>query len=253
MLKFNKMILSVLVGAVGLSGCSSLSPYSFAPPPVELRQVKPGYGTSADALADINKYVEKFTKAQKNSADARQVFELPGLLATLGGIAATAFGGGSDGVLVAGTASAALRTGNTYYAPQSKAGMYRDAVTGLMCLRAVGNGVTPLEFQRAGLDRSQNATADENLYYNLLVDGARAIESILTDRLSGAGSVSDASNLAAEYEKLVKTEIEARTARENATNVGVRARSQSEDDAGRAAAIAELQANIQKCVLRARA
>jgi hypothetical protein len=248
---------SLLAACLMVSGCASsaLSPYRFSPPTVSMAGLEGK--TLANAKTIVQAYVASYSNAQKQNADARQVFELPPLIAAIGGVAATAFGGGPDGVLVAGTATAAFRSGNAYYAPKTKAGIYGDAIDALTCIGQIAIGAKPYELSFAMQRVGGGASVDETLVHDLIVNGVRTVEQRLTDRLSNAGSLTDAAGIAAEFEKSIKAEQDAKN-KGNAAN-GALAAGLERDFANRAAqdaALAELtqmQEQIQQCTLRAKA
>jgi hypothetical protein len=244
----------LLAAALQLPGCASsaLSPYRFSPPTVDMAGMDSK--TLVTARAVVQAYVRSYSAAQKQNADARQVFELPPLIAAIGGVAATAFGGGPDGVLVAGTATAAFRSGNAYYAPKSKAGIYGDAIDALTCIGQIAIGAKPYELSLAMQRAERRESVDETLAHDLIVNGVRTVEQRLTDRLSNAGSLTDAAGIAAEFEKSIKAEQEAKD-KGKAAN-GMLAAGLEPDRAAQDAAFAELtqmQEQIQQCTLRAKA
>jgi hypothetical protein len=249
------IICILAVGSV-ISGCAGregLSPLSFAPPEVALADSNGDkfFKTTVGAIELVDQFIVAYRDAQSANADARQGFEVPAFIATLGAIAATAFGGGRDGVLVGGTASALFRSGNAYYAPKSKAAMYDSALDGMFCIQQIATGAKPLEVVAAS---SEGAGADEpedpTVYY-LIRNGALSVERILKVRLSNAGSLTDASGIAAEYEASVKKELDAR-AKVTAANDADDPDADELSAEKRMALITELQEKIQQCVLRAK-
>jgi hypothetical protein len=249
--------LSMMIGTAFLAGCAkttALSPYRFSPPQVDINtQGK----TLENAQAIVQNFVTSYSKAQKENADARQIFELPSLIAVIGGIAATAFGGGPDGVLVAGTASATLRGGNAYYAPKAKAQIFGDGLDALNCIGQVAVGAKPYELRSAALIAASDGKTNESLAFDVILNGVRAVEQRITGRLSNAGSFADASGIAAEYEKSIRAEMEAKDAgkAKAAFAASMEPNTESRALAERDAALAELtqlQEKVQQCILRAK-
>jgi hypothetical protein len=258
----------LLSTSVCLSGCATttnparLSPLQFSPPDVDIATGSSGR-TRLGAVELIDRFLVEYRKAQSANADARQAFEVPAFIATLGAVAATAFGGGSNAVLAGGTANAALKGGNAYYAPKAKAAIYGNAHNAMTCIQSVALGAKPLEYE--ALVRNslgvRGQEEDATIYY-LIRNGALKADEILRTRLSNAGSIIDLASIAAEYETAVKKELDARAAAEKARDAAADARkgkgfmlsvAAGEDEKQRAALITELQEKIQQCVLRAKA
>lgn len=250
------------------SGCTTTSDYSplhFAPP---LINVAKAYDTPTrdNAVSVTDMHITEYEKAQAANANARQAFEVPAIVALIGGVAATAFGGARDGVLVAGTANSAFRSGNAYYAPQSKAAMYSSAVDALYCVRQAAQGAKSIEM--FNIFASKNSA--EVVIHREVMAGVRQIRSTLTARLSSAGSYTDVASIAADYEKSVKSQVKAEG---NAEDAAQRLASNKSRVAGLAdgaladlnrqiseeqqkledAKASEFQEAIQQCALRARA
>jgi hypothetical protein len=260
--------LSLFIIAIpSISGCAStgagLSPLRFSPPNVDISD---GLKTRLGAITLVDRFIVAYRSAQNANADARQAFEVPAFVATIGAVAATAFGGGPDAVLAGGTANAIFKGGNAYYAPKAKAAMFGSAHNAMTCVQAVATGAKPYEVETltAKIAVRGGQAEDPTIYY-LIRNGALSIDEILRTRLSNAGSVTDAAGIAAEYEASVKKELEARAAAEKAKKDADAARSNKaifgfdattagadEDAAQRAAMITELQEKVQQCVLRAK-
>lgn len=169
---------------------------------------------TAGAVALLDARLALYTKAQGQAANTRQAFELPSLLAVIAPVTAVALGAGPNVVIAGGAANATVKTGNGYFAPQSKADMYRDAGLAITCLRAVATGNKPIEVESAtqalhAFDTSSPDDSDERIY-GAFRHGADSVHAVLSQRLASAGGYSAASGLAAEYQQSVKAEEEAR-------------------------------------------
>lgn len=250
-----------LLSVAGLCGCSTATPnpLSFAPPPVDFTDQLDAQ-TVDKAVEIVDLHIEKYGTAQTDNANARQAFEVPAIVALIGGVAATAFGGARDGVLVAGTANSSFRAGNGYFAPQAKAGMFANAISALYCIRQVARGpVASSIHDNASLMTSD----DEAVIHREVLAGVLQIRSALASRLSAAGGYSAASGIAAEYEQSIRSQnVAAQAATENAATatavIAKGQRSAADNDtlaeAQRrytAAKTAELAETIRQCALKA--
>ncbi|CAN5411114.1 hypothetical protein BH10PSE14_BH10PSE14_02640 [soil metagenome] len=251
-------IVAVMAMGLAVSGCTTNtgndSYLRFAPPSIPIKD--PDYQlASANAL--IDSFINAYRNAQNANADARQNFEVPGFLVTIGAVAAAAFGGGRDVALAGATAGALFKGGNAYYAPKAKAAMYGDALDAMTCIQNVATGGKPYEQPKAkALADSFGPTIDTTIYY-LVRNGALGVDQILRTRLSNAGSVIDLGSIADEYQKAVKDEVAAKDAAGTAASNFVAATTDAEMEraasAQRNANVDELQAQIQQCILRAKA
>lgn len=255
-----KKMLSVF-SLVTLCGCSTMTPnpLSFAPPPVDLDgKLDPQSVDNAVAIVDL--HIEKYETAQTDNANARQAFEVPAIVALIGGVAATAFGGARDGVLVAGTANSSFRAGNSYFAPQAKAGMFANAISALYCIRQVARGPVASSIEN---NASLMSSDGEAVIHKEVLAGVLQVRSALASRLSAAGGYSAASGIAAEYEQSIKSQnVAAQSATENAivaNGVIAKGARTAADDATfaeaqrrfTAAKTAEMAETIRQCALKA--
>ncbi|QTD57192.1 hypothetical protein [Parasphingorhabdus cellanae] len=177
----------------------------------------------------IDKFIKQYEIAFRETANGRQVFELPSLAAAIGGVAATAFGGNPDAVLFGGAVSSTLGAGNKYYAPQAKAEMYADALNALICLRQVADGgkaknvadtIGPLMLaeNNAGLvSKMSDLELDEKMYRSI-ENGVLGVRTVLSHRLLSAGQFTDASALADQFKTAVLAELEAAQAAKEAAD-----------------------------------
>lgn len=239
----------LMAASLALSGCATNngadSYLRFAPPEVTIPD--PDYSLKSANLL-IDKFIVAYRKAQNANADARQGFEVPGFLVTIGVIAASAFGGGRDVALAGATASTLLKGGNAYYAPKAKAAMYASALEAMTCIQNVSTGSKPFEIETLNI---QMEVSDDPTVYYLVRNGALGVDQILRSRLANAGSLTDLAGIAAEYQAAVKKELDARAAgdKAKANFVGTAA---AQAIAARTATTEELQAQIQQCILRAK-
>lgn len=249
-----------IIAAVMIAGClSGCATTRFAPSTITGHD---NPGTLREASAAITAYITAYSQDQRATARARQGFEVPALLSTIGSVTAVAFGAGTDIVIASGAVGALSQSGNTYYAPRAQSAMYRDATDALICLNAVANGGEPVEIRSLATDSriagflAQSAADEEAELAALVMGGVRAIELVLTDRLSSAGDFAAASTIAAEYQSSVEEEIAAREAARQAaadsTDPNKRSFAALAQSNQRASLIRAMQANIQQCVLRAK-
>ncbi|GAB5481256.1 MAG: hypothetical protein Pars92KO_10130 [Parasphingorhabdus sp.] len=168
------------------------------------------------AVALVDVYMTAYDNAYRENANGRQAFEVPSLIATIGGVTAAAFGGNPDAVIFGGAVNSTLGAGNSYYAPQSKASMYADAFGALLCLRKIAIGEKAADisssireqkifFPNTDFD-AQQAEFDRKIY-NAIEGGVYDIRTILSQRLLSAGSFTDASNIASDYKKALEEQI----------------------------------------------
>lgn len=291
---------TILLASILLSGCAHrASPYSFAPPNVPMlkqvevvkqKQGEPGtqivtYNlesfehNSVGAIELVTKFISAYDLAYRETANGRQVYQLPSMVGAIGGVVATAFGGNPDAVLFGGAVGSVAAAGNNYYAPQSKAEMYADAINALICLRQVADGGKAKnvadtidqvkEFAAiAAQSADMSETELDGKIYRSIENGVLGIRTTLSHRLLSAGQFTDASALADQYKTLVEAQLKAaqeaedaadelRTARSSAKNAGasdsekLSAYEASEDLQDKL--LDELQAETKICALRAKA
>jgi hypothetical protein len=185
------------------------------------------------ALLLVNNFILTYRCQADRAAEGRQYFEVPGFLSTIGGVAAAAFGAPADVAIGTGAASAALNQGKSYYAPRDKAVVLNDGLDALLCIQneavgidpytlktlsaaqeATGSGSTTTEPQPVVAGSPvQSAPADDGpeiyvssqrQYFEMVRTALFAVERVVAQRLSNAGTPFDASGVIAELEKLNK-------------------------------------------------
>ena len=238
---------------LSLAGCATVS---FAPPRVALGE----YPTPTIdlAIAETDRFIQAYRTAAGTAANGRAGFEVPAFLTSLGALTATAFGAGPNVAIGAGAAGTALSGGNSYFAPKAKASILRSGIVAFECIQQVATGVKPYVHEPPTSVRHQLAelaNGPTSNYFYLVRNATVSVDTIIGDRLSNAGSLNDAKALATEFEKLVKQRIAdeqkgkalqgAMSTRMGATAVVL----MTEDEVTK---IAQMQTDLQLCVLRAR-
>lgn len=249
-------LFTALLGSALLASCATASfgPGTPGPPTVTTQDL-------AGGIAYIDTFVVLYRQRANAAANGRQWFEIPAFLGIFGGAVASASGGSDGGLIGAGVASLA-NAGNDYYAPRTKAGLYRQAFDAMSCVQQVGAGLQAFDASQRALIVS-NAGENQRIYLEMRA-AAWGIERILAERLSNTGALPDAAGLAAEYEKLV-AERQAKGAEAAALAQTTAARKfaalasgadpsairaeEAVETAARTAAL-QLHANLQLCVLR---
>lgn len=225
-------------------GCATTS---FAPPSVNLNN-KTGFGQSgyagncmptevkngtavvrieptvdgAQSLIDNFTYVYRCSR--NRAADGRQIFEVPSLLIQIGAAAALAFGAPKEVAIGGGAAAGTLAAGNKYWSPQQKADFYNKALLAVMCIKNESLGLDPVKLDTVSVAQDQNrkaaflavgggggntvgVTASQR-YFGLIQTNLFAVESVLEQRLSKAGTF-DPEGVVAQIEK-IKDDIDAK-------------------------------------------
>lgn len=220
---------SIQAGSLALalfgSGCAT---YSFGPPEVNLNSPvsasKVGGCTlklSATDTADLRvrsvenaqKLIDNFMFAYRcdalTLADGRQDFEVPALLALVGGATAAALGTGRDVAIATGSTASLYNAGKGYYAPQQKARILNAGWAAIICIKSAANGIKPIDLalpppdpakmsllQRPGESGPAAAAriggsisiAFVNQYYEMVEAALIGTEHIMAERLSSVGS-----------------------------------------------------------------
>lgn len=96
--------------------------------------------TMAQASARANTFYQAYDKTYAHLANGRQYFEVPALLAGLGGVIGTAFGGGPDVAKAAASVIGTSTVFGKYYAPQQKANYFLAAKDAMLCVQGVADG-----------------------------------------------------------------------------------------------------------------
>ncbi len=286
-----------------LSGCATTS---FAPPSVNLN-TKTGFGQSgyagncmptevtsggnvvrieptvdgAQALIDNFTYVYRCSR--NRAADGRQIFEVPSLLIQIGAATALAFGAPKEVAIGGGAATGTLAAGNKYWSPQQKADFYNKALLAVMCIKNESLGLDPVKLETVSVAQDQTrkamiaaagggstvgVTASQR-YFGLIQTNLFAVESVLEQRLSKAGTF-DPEGVVAQIEK-IKDDIAAKKQQAQASapaaakalvapQAGPGARSLTAGEAAEAVSLEQtlvdietLGPRLQQCVMVAKA
>jgi len=224
-----KQIVSISMLPILLGGCAI---YNFAPPNVDVRYaVEEGGGLNTQCRIHPNTQrviepdikgasilIENFSLAYRCAArqlaDGRQHFEVPALLATLGGTTAAAFGAPASVAIGTGAGVAGLNGAKSYYAPKDKLSVLVAAVDAIHCIRNASVAVdsfgstiltaaAPTRDTQAGGAPDARAAAAATLrdnpagsvsitaisqYFALIQDALLAVENIVAQRLASAGA-----------------------------------------------------------------
>lgn len=222
-----------------LSGCAVTS---FAPPIVNLQHelvfdrtqrsfdavCSPTPGSTLishdvdGALRLISNYALTYRCQRDRAAEGRQFFEVPSMLATLGGATAAAFGAPAGVAIGTGAFSAAAGQGKSYYAPKDKAQVLNDGLAAILCVQNAAVGVDPYTLRTLSAAQADNAGANPSApfteggaqveisygrqYFEMIRSSLFSIEEVVAQRLSAAGTPFDAAGVIAEIEKINKKE-----------------------------------------------
>lgn len=208
----------ILLGAFGMSGCSTLS---FAPPPVNIanemevegsnlshsRRCMPEQKLSGSdpipigkdaegAMTLTNNFIYYYRCASHSAGNGRQAFEIPAFLTLVGTATAAAFGAGSDVVIAGGAANATLDGAKDYYAPMTKASIYDSALDAFLCIKSTAAGVQPFVIGGQNAVKTRDALAAANVegyfeperqYFELVSSSLFTVERIAADRIRSTG------------------------------------------------------------------
>lgn len=244
-----------------LAGCATTS---FAPPLVTIADpADPANPTLLDSIKVVDGFIDKYRTQMRSAANGRQVFEVPPIVASVGAVAAAAFGAGTDVTIATGAGAALLGSGKAYYDPKAKAAIYDSAYGALLCIQQVATGVKPFADAAASSDNrayAEAANGDSYAYYLLIKNAALNVERIAGRRLSNVGSLSDAEGIAAQYEKAVteKRAKEAAAATDLPPSAGKRANfrgltlSSTQPSVDELKRLNAMQPDLELCVLRAK-
>lgn len=220
------------ISALALSSCATTSfgPGTPLAPTVTSRDL-------AGGIAYVGTFVSLYRDRANAAANGRQWFEVPAFLAVFGGAVASATGGSDGGLIGAGVASLA-NAGNGYYAPRTKAALYRQAGDAMVCVQQVGSGLQAYSITQKTMALA--GAGGELTTYLEMQGAAWAIERILGERLSNTGALPDAAGLAAQFEKLVtEREAKAKAAGDQAKAAGATSAADLAAETARAASAVE--------------
>lgn len=180
-----------------LGGCSTTS---FAPPALDLAKAEKAktLDTGLDILSEAAK---DYSEAANELANGRQLFDVPLLLAAVGGATAVALGANADVAIGVGAVSALSTSGKTYYQPTERAAIYTSAVSAFACMQreTIGlneNWAPKRDAQLRGSSK-EASVSNERRAFELLLSAIYEVEGTVRTRLSQKGSIADASSIAA--------------------------------------------------------
>lgn len=218
----SRLAISIISMALLLPGCATTR---FSTPPVNISQevqpngskrcdLKPVANSPLDperlstSFKLVENYAASYSCALAETSDGRQWFQIPSHLAAVAGIGAAAFGASKDAALGTGIAAALFNSGNTYWAPQEKAGVIDSALDAILCIKLEAVGIPFIDTAAAppgmldgGGNGSTVGVSAERRYY-ILISGALAqIDRIAGSRLRETGKF-DPAGVVAEIEAL---------------------------------------------------
>jgi hypothetical protein len=212
-----KNLFYISMHVIILSGCTST--YSFAPPQVNVSKSVAQDGqngcnlkSSSNSISTpslssarlmIDNFVLSYRCAATQLADGKRDFEIPALLAGVGGAAAAALGTGRDVAIATGTTAALFSGGKGYFSPQDKARIVSGGLDALLCIKTEAVGITALDVGRveaatmakmnsfaalrAAPPPSVNFSADRQ-YYELVTSALLSVENVMLQRLASIGT-----------------------------------------------------------------
>jgi hypothetical protein len=200
------------------------------------------------AIRLINNFVLTYRCQADRAAEGRQFFEVPSMLATIGGATAAAFGAAPGVAIGTGAFSATMGQGKSYYAPKDKAVVLNDGMDALLCIQNEAVGVDPFTLKTLAAAQENSGspppkTTDEGKgntreitllgvgeqapshepevsvsygqqYFVMVRSALFSVERVVAQRLSAAGTPFDASGVVAEIEQLNKKAADEKDATE---------------------------------------
>jgi hypothetical protein len=184
------------------------------------------------ALRLISNYVLTYRCQRDRAAEGRQYFEVPSMLATIGGATAAAFGAPAAVAIGTGATSAGFGAFKSYYAPKDKAQVLSDGLGALLCIQNEAVGVDPytlrtisaaqdanppksatppttttgiLEGGSGGGNDAEGAQVEVSYgrqYFEMIRSALFSVEQVVAQRLSAAGTPFDAKGVIAEISAL---------------------------------------------------
>ena len=149
----NKAMIALLLAAP-LGACQTAS---FAPPGVN-PQLKASHagasgcgpvtlgdtiGRDVDgAMTLTDNFIFAYRCGERQLANGRQYFQVPSFIAAVGGLIGPTLGMSNNAVLLTGASAGVFNTGNSYYAPQAKAGIVSSALRALTCIKVEAAGIS---------------------------------------------------------------------------------------------------------------
>lgn len=191
-----KIGIAALCGLIMVGGCSTTS---FAPP---REWANAGKDKTLDAGLDILSQATKdYSTAANELANGRQLFDVPLLLAAVGGATAVALGANADVAIGVGAVSALSTSGKTYYQPTERAAVYTDAVSAFACMQREAIGLNenwaPKKAAQVAPVSMQASISNEQRAYELLMSAIYEVEGTVRTRLAQKGSIADGASIAA--------------------------------------------------------
>ncbi|CAN5355756.1 hypothetical protein BH09PSE4_BH09PSE4_15790 [soil metagenome] len=234
-----KAALAAGLMASTLAGCTTT--YEFAPPLVDTahpisstssinaRCTTSGSGTIErnveGALDLIRNFEASYHCAVRDVANGRRDFEIPSILAIIGGTAAAALGAPTSVAIGTGVAVSLMNTGKSYFAPKDKLPILQAAHNAILCIKDEAVGIPSPAFAVVDAaaakdlnDQSLSDTAGQasggsvailatRQYFEMVESSLKKVDAIAGQRLSSVGSynpdaiVSDLQAIAAKKDK----------------------------------------------------
>lgn len=192
-----KIGIAALCGLILVGGCSTTS---FAPPR-EWAKVATEEKTLDAGLNILSQATKDYSTAANELADGRQLFDVPLLLAAIGGATAVALGANADVAIGVGAVSALSTSGKTYYQPTERAAVYTDAVSAFACMQRETIGLNenwgPQKMKQLTTSSKELTLSNERRAFELLMSAIYEVEGTVRTRLSQKGSIMDAASIAA--------------------------------------------------------
>jgi hypothetical protein len=177
----------------------------------------------------INNYVLSYRCAMAKAANGRQLFQLPAFAAAMAGVTAAALGASPEVAVLAGAAVSTANSGNSYYVPREKSGIFNKGLDALICIQMESVGVTSFSFENslAGARAARHSLGDDEIelplerqYFELVAGAAYSVERLMVLRLNNVGNF-DSAGVIAQLEKLNDEIANARKPPQDDTPQGV--------------------------------
>ena len=198
---------------LALTACASTD---FAPPDVDLTCSGAAGGCTADlsdALTDVDAFITQYRKEANASGNSKRWFDIPAIVAGVGGATAMALGANADVAIGTGAFGALAASGRTYYAPGEKADAYADAMSAFICIQQEVVGLQQSsDTANIAASLAPGSTAptldEEYRAYVTVRNAALKVENTTRQRLSKRGSLENAESISALVEKYQKQETD---------------------------------------------
>lgn len=187
-----------------LAGCATTS---FAPPDVTLTcddSKGACTGKLKHALADIDKFITAYRSQANDAGNSRQWFDVPAIVAGVGGATALALGANADVAIGTGAFGALAATGRSYYAPGEQADAYADALSAFICIQQEVVGLNKSADALKSNAKTSVSLDEEYRAYVTVRNAALKVENTTRQRLATRGTIEGAeaiSELVTKYRK----------------------------------------------------